>query len=52
MTLAISIETGIPIPPTRIDRRVATGKATRKQVLRGLDLLRKARAETSREGRV
>lgn len=36
----------------RIDRKVATGKATRKQVLRGLDLIRKARAETSREGRV
>lgn len=28
----------------RIDRKVFTGKATRKQVLRGLDLLRKSRA--------
>jgi hypothetical protein len=28
----------------RIDRKVATGKATRKQMLRGLDLLRKSRS--------
>jgi hypothetical protein len=28
----------------RIDRKVATGKATRKDVLRGLTLLRKSRA--------
>lgn len=26
----------------RIDRKVASGKATRKEVLRGMDLLRKA----------
>lgn len=31
----------------RIDRKVATGKAARKQVLRGLDLLRKSRANRS-----
>lgn len=28
----------------RIDRKVYAGKATRKQILRGLDLLRKSRA--------
>lgn len=27
-----------------IDRKVASGKATRKQVLRGLDIIRKSRA--------
>jgi hypothetical protein len=28
----------------RIDRKVYAGKATRKEILRGLDLLRKSRA--------
>jgi hypothetical protein len=32
------------IEKRRIDRKVFAGKATRKQVLRGLDLLRKSRA--------
>ena len=32
---------------SRIDRKVAAGKATRKEVLRGIDLLRKSRREVA-----